>query len=320
MKIRTLEYFIALAEAGSISEAARKMYVAQPSLTKSLQQMEEELGVQLVSRSSTGIRLTEAGETVLREARQVIDFYHGWKELGRENTLEQIDIYTYISFPDFLLPDIILQFRKKYPELTINFSASLHPEAYISRSLQRPVITLMLCNVGDPLTELIEQQGNEPTVLMQGEYRCLVNADSPLAKKESVTVQDLSDYYMILPNFRQNTTELSQYQVDVQEMVARHRPQMKRIEVQSVDNVISLVAKDPDSYTFAYFPAARRYLGVDEKRLVGVPLQGEVAAESLALFYSRQACARHPVVQELVHAIRDAAREYLSSHQDSEPQ
>ena len=45
MKITTLEYFIAVAEAGSIRAAAQKLYLAQPSLTKSLQSMEQELGV-----------------------------------------------------------------------------------------------------------------------------------------------------------------------------------------------------------------------------------------------------------------------------------
>lgn len=78
MKITTLEYFIAVAEAGSIRAAAQKLYLAQPSLTKSLQSMEQELGVQLFTRTSSGIRLTIAGETILPQARQVIALYNGW--------------------------------------------------------------------------------------------------------------------------------------------------------------------------------------------------------------------------------------------------
>ena len=67
MKMRSLEYFVALAESKSINEAAKKLYVAQPSLTKALQLLERELGVALFERTGTGIRLTEAGEKILPE-------------------------------------------------------------------------------------------------------------------------------------------------------------------------------------------------------------------------------------------------------------
>ena len=61
MKLKTLEYFITLAESRSINEAAQKLYIAQPSLTKSLQLFEEEVGCRLFYRDKAGIRLTEIG-------------------------------------------------------------------------------------------------------------------------------------------------------------------------------------------------------------------------------------------------------------------
>ena len=71
MKIQSLSYFVALVEAGSISKAARQLYLSQPSLTKTLHLLEEELGVALVSRSSSGIRLApREGERINREAKQ----------------------------------------------------------------------------------------------------------------------------------------------------------------------------------------------------------------------------------------------------------
>ena len=72
MKIQSLAYFVALVEAGSISKAARQLYLSQPSLTKTLHLMEEELGVALVSRSSSGIHLApREGERINREANHV---------------------------------------------------------------------------------------------------------------------------------------------------------------------------------------------------------------------------------------------------------
>ena len=59
LKIKVLEYFITLAESQSINEAAGKLYIAQPSLTKALQLFEAEIGTQLFQRKKTGIQLTD---------------------------------------------------------------------------------------------------------------------------------------------------------------------------------------------------------------------------------------------------------------------
>lgn len=204
MKIQTLEYFVTLAETGSITKAAQQLYVSQPSLTKALKLMEEELGFTLVERSASGVRLTEKGRKVFAEARQVLEFYDGWKEMGRQKDLQQIDLYTYLSFPDFLLPDIVLRYRKKYPELAINFTVTEQPERFISRSGHKPVLALVMCREGEHLRRLTEIQGNPPVLLMSGAYRCLVNTRHPLAQRKEVTFEQLRDYYLILPDLDQN--------------------------------------------------------------------------------------------------------------------
>lgn len=66
LKIKALEYFITLAESQSINEAAQKLYIAQPSLTKALQLFEKEIGVQLFHRTKSGIQLTEAGKKIFQ--------------------------------------------------------------------------------------------------------------------------------------------------------------------------------------------------------------------------------------------------------------
>lgn len=111
MKIKTLEYFIALAESRSINEAAQKLYIAQPSLTKALQLFEDEIGVQLFLRKKSGIQLTGAGEKILPEAKQIVAYYNGWLDLSRQRALQVVNIYIQFSFPNFLLPDVLLEFR-----------------------------------------------------------------------------------------------------------------------------------------------------------------------------------------------------------------
>lgn len=73
MDIRQLRYFIAIAEAGSMSAAAQKLRIAQPSLSQHLANMEADLGLPLVIRSPRGSSLTAEGEVLLRHAREICD-------------------------------------------------------------------------------------------------------------------------------------------------------------------------------------------------------------------------------------------------------
>ena len=69
MKLQRIEHFIEVVTAGSIRGAARRLGMSQPALTRSLQQLEKDLGVQLMDRGVRGASLTQAGQTFLARAR-----------------------------------------------------------------------------------------------------------------------------------------------------------------------------------------------------------------------------------------------------------
>src|SRR5271170_7896455 len=72
MQLRHLRYFVRIVEAGSFSRAAATIHVAQPALSQQIAELEEELGVILLHRSERGVRPTEAGETLYREAAVIL--------------------------------------------------------------------------------------------------------------------------------------------------------------------------------------------------------------------------------------------------------
>ena len=73
MELRHLRYFIAVAEAGSLTEAAeRRLYTSQPSLSRQIRDLESQVGVELLSRSVRGVELTDAGQAFLDQARLVL--------------------------------------------------------------------------------------------------------------------------------------------------------------------------------------------------------------------------------------------------------
>ena len=71
MELRVLRYFRAVAEAGSISDAAKALHVTQPTLSRQLAQLEEELGAPLLTRGRHGVELTERGAVLSRYARDI---------------------------------------------------------------------------------------------------------------------------------------------------------------------------------------------------------------------------------------------------------
>lgn len=305
MKLNALEYFITLSESRSINEAARKLYISQPSLTKALQLLEDEVGTQLFQRSSAGIVLTPAGKKMLPEAKQVMEYYRGWKNLAQAPALEKISIYSHFSFPDFLFPELLLQFRISHPELKIRFQTSYCPESFISRNVTSPVISMTVCRDNQVVERLTRIQDNPPITLLEGEYQCLVNSGSPLAKQEYVTPEELRDYFLITPNLEDtdNGTLIS----GMIQTLTSANPGSKHISVESASNVISIVGKNPHTYALSHYPSLQRY---SQDNLVNIPFRGMHTKADLCLFYSADACRQHPVMQELIQAIQDAAAQF----------
>lgn len=306
MKLNTLEYFITLAESRSINEAAKKLYISQPSLTKALQLLEEEIGVQLFQRSSAGIILTPAGKRILPEAKQVVEYYRGWKTLSQPPALEKVSIYSYFSFPDFLFPELLIQFRMSHPELDISYQTTAMPENHISCAITRPVISLVVCRDQASIDRLTKIQGNQPIILTRGEYRCLVNKDHPLARKESVSPEDLRDYFMITPNLEDNNS--SGYISGILQAIAEANPGSRNICVESATNVINIVRKNTRAYALSHYPTLKRY---HSDQLVDIPFRGIDPQATLCLFYSREACEQHPVMRELIDAIQRNAEQFF---------
>ena len=73
MTLQQLRYVTAIAEAGTLSEAARRFYIAQPSLTKALKELEKEMGISIFNRTNKGVFVSKEGEVFLGYARQVLE-------------------------------------------------------------------------------------------------------------------------------------------------------------------------------------------------------------------------------------------------------
>ena len=75
MTIQQLRYAVTISELGSLNKASEILYIAQPSLTSSVQELEKELGIMVFSRSGRGVTLTNDGMEFIRYAREVLHQY-----------------------------------------------------------------------------------------------------------------------------------------------------------------------------------------------------------------------------------------------------
>ncbi|QGG40078.1 LysR family transcriptional regulator [Aeromicrobium yanjiei] len=109
MELRTLGYFVAVAEAGSVSAAAGVVHVTQPALSRQLRQLETELGVDLFSRSASRLQLSAAGREFLPHARDVLRRADAARTAARSYAAGRLESLT-IAAPTTTLTDVIAPF------------------------------------------------------------------------------------------------------------------------------------------------------------------------------------------------------------------
>ncbi len=123
MELRHLRYFVAVAEMLNFTKAAEKLRLAQPSLTRQIHNLEEEIGVQLLNRSKSHVALTVEGRSFLVDARRLLalatESVAAVQRLSRGET-GQLNIGYVSNFNFDLLPKTLGSFREGFPHIALN--------------------------------------------------------------------------------------------------------------------------------------------------------------------------------------------------------
>lgn len=187
MELRVLKYFLAVAREENITKAAALLHLTQPTLSRQLMQLEEELGVQLFHRSRYHIVLTDEGMLLRRRAQELVDLA---EKTEREFTSRETELMGEISIGAgetrsmSFLSRAMASFRALYPKVTFRiFSANADD---VKERLDMGLLDMGL------LTEPVDV-GRYAFCRMQEKdlWGVLVRADAPLAAQDAVTPQDL---------------------------------------------------------------------------------------------------------------------------------
>ena len=187
MEIRTLRYFLAVAREENMTRAAEQLHVTQPTLSKTLKALEEELGKKLFTRHSFSIQLTEEGVLLRNRAEDLVSMAD---KITREFvTLDELtggDIYLGLaeSYQIRLLARAIRDFREQYPELRYHITSG--DTEQVTEKLDKGLLDFAV------LAEKPDPGKYEYLVFPQADVWGLVfRADDPLAAKKAITVDDL---------------------------------------------------------------------------------------------------------------------------------
>ncbi len=187
MELRVLNYFLTVAREENITKAAKLLHVTQPTISRQLMQLEEELGVSLFIRSNHNIALTEDGMILKRRAQEILSL----ADKTKQDFLQKDDLLSgniAIGSGEFqstrILSDILFSFHQKYPQ--VQYSIYSGNADNIKERIERGLLDVGL------MTEPVDMRKyNFVSMPVKECWGAWVREDSEMAKKESIRPQDL---------------------------------------------------------------------------------------------------------------------------------
>src|SRR3989442_4963468 len=191
--LNQLASFVAVAREGSVSAAAEKLFVTQPSISSAISSLSKEVGVQLTERIGRGIGLTPAGVAFRPFAADVLGLVEEGKQAAREaadRSLLRLRIVAVATAGEYLVPPLLRAFAARHPEIQLKlevanratlFERLLHHEADV-------------CIAGRPPND----ERIEGRAFMRNEIVLITPADDTLAPARSANVGQLGDRTWLL--------------------------------------------------------------------------------------------------------------------------
>ena len=194
MELRHLRYFVSVADALSFTKAAEKLHTAQPSLTRQIKDLEEELGVRLLNRTKQQVTLTDEGRSFLVDAKRLLalaaETVQSVRRLHSGETRALNIGYVSNLFHD-LLPNTLASFHQSSPTVSINlFDLSCGQQF---RALEDGRLDLGFVGLHEP----IARRGFEFRKIASYKTVAALPKDNPLAGKTTIELKALAPMFFI---------------------------------------------------------------------------------------------------------------------------
>lgn len=197
MTLKQLRYVVEVAETGNITEAAKKLFIAQPSLTSAIRELENEYNITIFTRSNKGIEITPEGDEFLGYARQVLDQANLIEE--KYTGVSHIKQRFCVSAQHYsFVVEAFVELLKKYGGDKYEFHMRETQTYDIIEDVAklRSEIGILYINKFNEtvIKKTLRDNGLNFHLLFKAKPHVFIGKNSPLAKKKSLSLEDLKEY------------------------------------------------------------------------------------------------------------------------------
>ncbi|MBQ4485520.1 MAG: LysR family transcriptional regulator [Oscillospiraceae bacterium] len=197
MTLQQLKYIIAIVESGSITTAAQRLFIAQPSLSKSVAELEKEMGITIFNRSNRGVYLSEEGTKFLSYARQIVEqtelLESEYKSAPPPNRAFAVSSQHY-AFVVNAFVELVREYGRDKYEFTLRElkTAEIIEDVRTRRS---DIGVLYLCDFNrEVIRHILQNEELQFECLFTAKPHVFVSKDNPLVGRKSVTLDDLKAF------------------------------------------------------------------------------------------------------------------------------
>lgn len=268
MTLQQLKYVITVAETGTITEAAKKLYISQPSLTNSIHELEKEMNLVIFNRTNKGISISKEGENFLGYARQVLeqaaileDKYKG-SGLGKKHFCVSTQHY---SFAVNAFVDLIKEYGQEEYDFSLRETQTYEIIEDVTR-LRSEIGILFLNDFNETvISKILKSNELEFHQLFIAKPHVFISRKHPLANKSVITNQELEIYpYLSFEQGEHNSFYFS-------EEIFSDFERKKNIRVRDRATLFNLLI-GLNGYTVCSGVIDNKLNGSD---IIAVPLEGE---------------------------------------------
>lgn len=188
MELRHLRYFVAVAEELNFRKASERLAVTRPALSKQIKDLEEEIGVKLLTRDTVSVALTDAGAVFLRGAASILSDVEQTTELAREAQNGRRGVLRIGSVGQIaagFLPDALKAFRAEIPDVEIQFVEMTPHEQLIALAEDR-------IHLGFAYGQDVERSpGLSSLLLVRSKFGISISEEHPFAARKSIALHEV---------------------------------------------------------------------------------------------------------------------------------
>ena len=240
MTIIQLEYLLAVANCGSLSAAAEKCFVTQPSLSMQIKNLEEELGIVLLDRTRKPVVPTNAGEAVLRQARETVKAFEAIREIVanlKNDVSGTLRLGIIPTIAPYLLHRLIPDFTKKYPKVDLMIREMKSRD--IIHALRHDMLDAAIMSGGTIPDDIQEED------LFNDRFFVYVSPDHPLRQRNNIRIEDIDPRRMLLLSegncLRDQILELC--------LPRKNTTRQYAFDCNSIETLMRIVDSTPNSFT-----------------------------------------------------------------------